>query len=380
MSSAIIIRNGTIIDPSLGLNGRYDLRISGGIVEGLYRPGEGQTADGAPAARELDAAGCIVTPGWIDLHAHVYPQRAVLGIEADRVGVEQGVTTVADAGSAGSAYYREFADEVAAASRTEVLAWLNIAEQGLCEDRGELADLSRLSVERTVELALAEPGIIGIKARMSGSVIRHNGLRPLEIAKEASRAAGVPVMVHIGNAPPRLGDVLDLLEAGDVVTHAFHGKAGGMFDDGGRLISEGVAALARGVRFDLGHGSASFSFRTMKAALAEGLGGYTISTDIYRQNYADGPVYSLAVTMSKLLALGVPLDSVVGAVTSLPASVLGRAGRLGTLRTGTIGDVTIVRLADKPVSFIDAEGERMSGESILEPVWTVKGGEVYPCL
>lgn len=377
MSGNIIIRGGTVIDPSLGLNGTYDVRIRGGRMDGLFAPGTLPSPSGSE--REFDASGCIVTPGWIDLHAHLYPERAVLGVEADRVGVEQGVTTLADAGSTGAATFAGFAQDVIASSRTEVLAWLNIAEQGLCEGRSELADLSRLSAERTAELVRSEPAIVGIKARMSGSVVRQNGIRPLEIAKEAARLASVPVMVHIGNAPPRLGDVLDLLEAGDVVTHAFHGKPGGIFDEQGELIPEALAALARGVRLDVGHGSASFSFKTMKRALAHGIGRYTISTDIYRQNRDEGPVYSLAMTMSKLLALGVPLIQVVEAATGLPAGLLGRGGQLGTLRTGTIGDVTIARLNETETVFIDAEGERLSGPAVLEPVAALKGGELYRC-
>lgn len=378
-SNTVVIRNGTVIDPSLGLNGSYDVRVRAGLMEGVYAPGTLPAGDGTEQEQEIDAGGCIVTPGWIDLHAHLYPERAVLGVEADTVGIRQGVTTLADAGSTGAAYYGRFAEEVIAASRTEVLAWLNIAEQGLCEGRAELADLSRLKVEQTVELVRAEPSIIGIKARMSGSVVKDNGIRPLEIAKAAARAANVPVMVHIGNAPPRLGEVLDLLTAGDVVTHAFHGKAGGLFDTGGRIIPEGVAALARGVRLDIGHGSASFSFKTMRRALEARVGRYTVSTDIYRQNCEDGPVYSLAITMSKLLALGVGLDDIVGAATSLPAQIVGRGEQLGTLRTGTIADITIARVKEAETEFIDAEGERLTGSEVIEPGWTIKGGELYRC-
>ncbi|PYI52662.1 amidohydrolase/deacetylase family metallohydrolase [Paenibacillus flagellatus] len=383
MAKTVIVRNGTILDPSQGIHGIADLWIRDGRFAGIFGKDEapareaiGETTD---EKEEIDAAGCLVTPGWIDIHAHLFPQRAVLGIEAERVGVRQGVTTLVDAGSAGAAYYRQFADEVVATSVTGVLAWLNIAEQGLCEGRSELADLARLDVGRAVELVRSEPSIVGIKARMSGSVVRDNGLRPLELAKEASRAAGVPVMVHIGNAPPRLGDVLSLLEAGDVVTHAFHGKAGGMFDDEGRLIPEGEAALARGVKFDIGHGSASFSFRTMRKALDAGLGGYTVSTDIYSKNVEEGPVYSLAVTMSKLLALGVAPERVVEAATSLPAAVLGRSGTLGTLRTGAAADVTIALLAEKVTEFVDSEGERLTGSRLLEPLWAIKGGVSCRC-
>lgn len=59
----LIIRNGTVIDGT-GAPGRLaDVAITDGIVR------EVGTVEGT-ATREIDASGCLVTPGWVDIHTH----------------------------------------------------------------------------------------------------------------------------------------------------------------------------------------------------------------------------------------------------------------------------------------------------------------------
>lgn len=48
----------------------------------------------------VDASGCIVTPGLIDHHAHLYPL-AKIGIPAEAMCFSSGVTTAVDACSTG---------------------------------------------------------------------------------------------------------------------------------------------------------------------------------------------------------------------------------------------------------------------------------------
>ncbi len=50
--------------------------------------------------------------------------------------------------------------------------------------------------------------IVGIKARMSKTVVGENGIKPLELAKKIqSENNDLPLMVHIGSAPPELEEV-----------------------------------------------------------------------------------------------------------------------------------------------------------------------------
>ena len=61
----ILIQNGTILDPSRVFEQRKDLLIKDGKIVGILAPSSGTKAD-----RVIDAAGCYVTPGLIDIHVH----------------------------------------------------------------------------------------------------------------------------------------------------------------------------------------------------------------------------------------------------------------------------------------------------------------------
>lgn len=65
MSKPILIRGGRVIDPSAGIDGEFDVLVKNGTVESVTPaiPGDG--------ARVVDAQGCIVTPGFVDLHTHL---------------------------------------------------------------------------------------------------------------------------------------------------------------------------------------------------------------------------------------------------------------------------------------------------------------------
>ena len=65
--------------------------------------------------------------------------------------------------------------------------------------------------------------MLGVKVRITDSVVGQNGLEPLRRAIRAAEMAGkgMRVMCHIGSAPGNLSDLLDLLRPGDILTHAY---------------------------------------------------------------------------------------------------------------------------------------------------------------
>ena len=126
-------------------------------------------------SREIfDAKGQFISAGWIDAHVHCYENMSLYYDYPDEVGVKNGVTTIVDAGSTGENNIREFY-ELTKKSKTNVYALLNISRDGIVH-QDELADLSKVdetkNLERIKELS---EFIIGIKARMSKSVIGQNG-------------------------------------------------------------------------------------------------------------------------------------------------------------------------------------------------------------
>ncbi|MGL4885647.1 MAG: amidohydrolase/deacetylase family metallohydrolase, partial [Aeromonas veronii] len=191
----IIIKAGRLGDGQL-----VDIAIREGKIAAI-----GSLPEMATARQILDLGGRVhVSAGWIDGHTHCYPDSPIYHDEPDKVGVESGVTTVIDAGSTGADDVDDF-QQIAAGCKTRVHALLNISRIGLLR-QNELADSRDLDMELASAAIRRHPGfIVGIKARMSGSVVGENGLQPLRMAKALQQAHGqLPLMVHVGNTPPDL--------------------------------------------------------------------------------------------------------------------------------------------------------------------------------
>ncbi len=298
-----VLAGGTVIDPASGLHDRRDVGIVGGRIAAIE-----PRLSGSDAADVLDVAGQLVVPGLVDLHAHVYPGVADLSVEADRTCLGRGVTTVVDAGSSGANTFPGFRRWVVEPSRGRILAFLNISLAGQIDPfLGELHDLRFADPERAAAVALANPDVIvGFKVRLSRMLAGQNGLAGLERAMEAGRAAGLPVMVHIGGTAFDIEEVFARFRPGDIITHAYTGwRPGALVTDGGRVVPSALEARARGVMFDVGHGAGSFTWEVAEAALADGFRPDTISSDLHRFNVA-GPVHDLATTLGEATGPGPP--------------------------------------------------------------------------
>ena len=90
----LLIQNGTVLDPATGLKEQKDVAVKNGKIFALGDFSREKTKF------MVDAAGCYVTPGLIDHHAHVYPLMKT-GIPSESLCFSAGVTTVVDAGSTG---------------------------------------------------------------------------------------------------------------------------------------------------------------------------------------------------------------------------------------------------------------------------------------
>jgi dihydroorotase len=373
----LLLKSGRVIDPSQDLSAPRDVAILGRTIARV-------AADirEADARHVLDVRGSIVTPGLIDVHVHVYDGVAPLGIPPDPNCIAKGVTTVIDAGSAGAHTFPGFRKYIIDVSQTRVRALLNISLIGqstMSPDNryGELMDLKNASpfvAVRTIERN--RDVILGVKVRLSRDIAGANDLRALRLAREAADAVKLPVMVHIGDTHTPLGDLLPVLKAGDVITHCFHGREGGILDEKGRVRRDVLAAVDRGVHLDVGHGAGSFAFEVAEKAIRQGLLPGTISSDLHQFNI-HGPVFDLATTLSKFLHLGLTLEQVIARVTTHPAKTFGFAEGLGTLREGAEADVAVFSLHEGDFAFVDAMRQRRIGHRKLVPVATIKSGRLY---
>lgn len=318
-----------------------------------------------------------ISSGWIDMHVHAFPEFDPYGDDIDEIGYKLGVTTIIDAGSTGADRIHDLVSN-SKKSKTNVFAFLNISRIGL-KQIDELSDLSWLNEEKLMKAVSENKDyIVGLKARISKSVVGPNGVEPLKIARKFSKDTNLPLMVHIGSGPPNINDVLDLLEKNDVITHYLNGKANNLFEESGKPLPKLLKAIERGVHLDVGHGNASFSFRTAKQAKEHGIQFDTISTDIYRKNRLHGPVYSMANVLTKFLSLGYSLKEVVDAVTVNAATWLNKP-TLGRILAGDIANLTLFSVEDDAITLLDSEGEERKVDQRIVVKGVVINGEYIEC-
>lgn len=372
----LIIRGGRVIDPSQCLDAIRDIAvIDGRIVAVEERIAPGRTT------RVINATGEIIVPGLIDLHVHLSHKRGGLGIAADPIAARTGVTTMVDAGTAGTSNFQLFREQVIERSKTRILAFLNVCRFGITS-----ADLRDEPAKRAVDDLLDSPDrilavfeknqdvIVGLKLRVDYRYRFSDDEMPLRHARLIADEIGVPLMVHAYLPPPAIGQILPFLKPGDILTHAFS-RVVGLIDETGDIHSEAVSGKGRGVVFDVGHGMSSFDFEIARDAMDHRFSPDTISTDLHALS-VNGPAYDLPTTMSKWLHLGMSLQAVIDATTRRPSQVIKREHELGALRPGHIADVAILRVEKGDFELRDCAGNCVRVKQRLISAATIRQGRV----
>src|SRR5712692_1357394 len=190
MNYDLLLRNAHVIDPSQDWDGIADVGISGGLIAGF---GAGLDAAGHPDVRDL--SGSYLCPGLIDLHGHWY-EAGLYGINAE-IGLNHGVTTAVDAGTAGFANFPDFRRTVMDHSRANVLGFVHISFMGLhAAFAGELANLVYAKpVETAAVIERHRDRAVGVKVRIGEMMTADHGGVALEMALQAAEMARVPLMV-----------------------------------------------------------------------------------------------------------------------------------------------------------------------------------------
>jgi dihydroorotase len=373
MAYDLILRGGRVIDPSQNLDSVVDVAFSAGKVAKI---GTGLPADSTTEIR--DVSGRIVTPGLIDLHTHVYWGGTSLGIDPEQYCRTSGVTTAIDTGSAGPGNFAGFRKHVIEPSAVRILAYLHVSFAGIYGFSkrvmvGESEEMRLMAPIDAAEVADANRDlVIGIKVRVGRHASGTSGAAPLDIALQVANEVGLPLMCHIDFPPPSYEEVLAKLRPGDVLTHAFRPFPNTPVNPQGTVKKEVLDARARGVKFDIGHGMGSFSFKTARQMLANGFMPDTISSDVHAL-CIDGPAFDQVTTLSKFLCLGMPLNEVIAATTVNTAMALKRP-ELGSLKAGSAGDATVLDIKHGQFDYVDVVGEHLVGDRRIVSEGVVLGG------
>ena len=398
----LILRGGRVIDPAQQLDAEFDVAISGGRIAAL---GAGLAASG----KVIDVRGQLVLPGLIDTHAHVYQHvTGSFGLNPEWCGIRAGVTTVVDQGGPSCMTLPGFRKFIVEPSRTRVFAFISAYLAGGLEGHlfPSLYGPEQINVEHTVRAIEENRDLVkGIKAHAEIGGASRWGLASLKLAAEIGRDTALPVYVHMGQLWPTkdhavmdpdelVRQVMPLLKAGDILAHPFTRHPGGFLDAGGKVHPLLWEAIARGVRVDVGHGS-HFSFDMAKRTLDAGIMPFTLGADLHGLNvhvpddspgkaaekksnpfYGVAP-FSLAIAMTELVTLGVPLAEVVKMVTSNAAIVLGEQGSLGTLEQGSVADVSVLALRSGRWKLRDNQGAEVAADKLIEPRFCLRAGEYH---
>ena len=369
----LLLTGARVIDPAQSLDQDSDVAIAGGKIA-VIGPGIAPQR----AKRHLDLRGCLVTPGLIDLHVHGFRGVSHWGVDLDTYCIGRGVTTAVDAGTSGADSFAGFRRHVITPATTRVFAFLNISRIGLISSVGELVDRRMIDRESALQCCREHAEVIvGIKVRCSSFYSGPNDLEAVRTARAVGEAIGKPLMVHVGWPHTPADQLLEELRPGDMVTHAFRGAGeGGVIGPDGRVSGHVRRAAKRGVLFDMGHGSGSFSFAALEAALKQDFPPSSISSDIHAASVL-GPAFDMLTTMSKLLLLGLPLTSVIERSTTLPARAIQRASTLGSLMPGRPADITVLQLVNGKFFLSDSKRESRVASQKLVAVMALREGRVH---
>jgi dihydroorotase len=370
----LVLRGGHVIDPKNGIDARMDVAVRDGRIAAVAA-----SIDPAGAKKAIDVSGLYVTPGLVDIHTHLFHTTGVRdawagdnSVQPDAFSFRSGVTTMVDAGSSGWRNFETFRHTVIDRVKTRVLALINIAGLGMMADVTEQAK-SDFQPAEVARLAKKHKDIVvGVKS----AHYQQPDWTSVERAVEAGELAGVPVMVDFGYFLPERPYwklVTEKLRPGDITTHMYRGPAPYVNADG-KLYPYLKTARDRGVKFDVGHGGQSFVMRNAVPAVAQGFVPDSISTDLHVQSM-NAPMMDMPTTMSKFLAMGLPLQDVILRSTWNPAQMI-RRPELGHLTVGSTADVAVWTILRGEFGYGDAYGGRITGSQRLICELTLRNGEI----
>jgi dihydroorotase len=359
----LIVRGGRVIDPSVRLDAIRDVAVSGGRIAAV------EASIAADTGEVIDARGKLVVPGLIDIHTHV-----ARTAEGPGLALQDGVTGWIDAGSQGA----DRIAEIVAGARTapqpgRVL--VNIGRAGILPD-GDTMDLARADAGAARDaVAKDREWIVGVKVRVSRNVAGENDYEVLRRAQDVASGFGLPVMVHIGQSHSPLARLVDLLKAGDIVTHMFAPPPNSIVDESGRILPEVLAARRRGVWFDIGNGQTGhMRWDTVGAIMRAGFWPDTFSTDWTANSRTTG-VVDLPNCMSKLFGFGMTISEAIACATVNPSRIFRVFNDRGTLNVGAPADISLLELREGTFEFLDNYKNTITGRQRLFPSGTVLGGK-----
>ena len=380
MKLDILIKNGLLADLDSAIYVNQSIGIVGNRIVEL------QTVENVEAETVIDATGCIVLPGLIDFHAHVFHGGTAISINPDVLCLSNGVTSVVDAGSSGWVNYKLFRNSVINTAQTRIKSYLNVVNVGLSTLGGgptgylENTNPANFNVEKMSQtLEDNRDNILGLKLRYSQDIAtgRNFSGDPFYATVELARALKTTLCVHVTDSRLPADELIGHFQTDDIYAHCFHGTGNAILKESGELFPAIKEAKGRGVIFDCSNGVAHFDLNVARNAMEQGFNPDIISTDLtLRNSLRTNKVFSLLFVMSKYLNMGMSFFDVVRAVTYTPARLMKMQGQIGTLAPGAFADIAIVKLRKERMVFEDTKGAVLEGDRYIDNCATISNGQI----
>ena len=353
MGFDVVIKNGRIWDGECFLTCLQDVAVREGKIVAIGK-------DLGDSALTFDVKGAIVSCGLIDIHMHVKGCcNDIYGTPAEMTCFPFGVTTAVEA----------WADKEANAILdnmlldTFVFVGVNV--------RDNHADFT--ATERLIEHY--QNRVLGLKVCLDTSNPAIVDETPLREACAYAHKRGLRVLVHTTGSPVPMQTIFEVLGAGDICTHVFHGGVNNVSEDDYQCLA---FAKKKGIILDNGMaGGVHTDFAVARGAVERGALADTISTDVTRVSaFVRGGNYGITLCMSIMRALGMSDNDIFKSVTSAPAKVLGAKDISGRLRVGDNADIAVIRYALAPFEIYDKQSNCVKDDYGYVNALTLKKGTV----
>ncbi|MDR1977828.1 MAG: amidohydrolase family protein [Synergistaceae bacterium] len=363
------IKNGRVLDPAKKCDQVKDIYIRNTKIV------EAPDGEIPKATEEVDASGCLVLPGLIDFHCHINYGHSEVGILPDVMTFPNAVTTAVDAGSAGTANFEGFYRDAVCSSLTTIKSFINVTVMGIASYlQKENYDVSTWDIPR-LEYILERytNNILGIKQRIGKEF---GSFSTLVQTKKIAKLLAQRINVHVVGPEQAYNEILPHFDKNDILSHCYQAKNGPhtILDNNGKICTAAKEARARGVFFDAAAGRTLYNFNIIQKALEDDFLPDIISSDASSISIFKKSLHSILYVMSMYLALGMPLNNVIRAVTDTPAKLIGMEGQVGTLAPGAAADVVILKIREKSTIFQDSHGNTILGSKLFIPQMTIKAG------
>ena len=378
MLKKYLIKNGTILSVLDGSEKKADILVESGIVKKI-----GADIVPDPDTEVIDAAGLTITTGWVDAHCHT-------GVVVNEVGpgigmnpydtvLTQGITYVIEPGTAGPGNYQKYREDLLYRTDLRYASYLNMGKWGINMDRKDTEgpeDVDEALVEEVFEKYRGE--FLGLKIRIDTKFCFDSAYM-LEHTRKLADKLGTGMLVHAPRCDKSIEYVLSYLKKGDVLTHVLAGHTPVMkaVDENGKLKPCIAEASARGVLFDLGHGTNSFCYDVAEDCWKGGFFPDTVSTDLWVKNY-HGPCYNMATVLSKLRGVTkLPWLELLRKVTVAPVTLNGLKGKSLEIKEGELADMVAFSVDPGKYEYKDSFNAARIVNERLHVHYTCLGDKIY---